>query len=98
AAPSGLTPEEVSALQPDLNLRFGPSPEEAFAELIDVEPLQQSVPAGVLAPIRVCWRTLGAAPDDYSVVVQIIGPENALVGTRWTYPGLGTYPTSRWEA
>lgn len=98
AAPSGLTPEEVSALQPDLNLRFGPSPEEVFAELIDVEPLQQSVPAGVLAPIRVCWRTLGAAPDDYSVVVQIIGPENALVGTRWTYPGLGTYPTSRWEA
>ena len=42
--PRPVSAEEVSALQPDLNLRFGPSPEEAFAELIDVEPLQQSVP------------------------------------------------------
>jgi 4-amino-4-deoxy-L-arabinose transferase-like glycosyltransferase len=98
AAPSGLSPAEVSALQPDLNLRFGASPEEAFAELIAVEPLQRSVPAGTMAPIRVCWRTLGPAPADYSVLVQIVGPQNALVGTRWTYPGLGTYPTSQWEA
>lgn len=97
APPAGLTAEEVSALQPDLSLRFGPSPAGAFAELIAVEPLQSSVVAGTLAPIRVCWRTLGAAPADYSVLVQLVGPQNALAGTRWTYPGLGAYPTSRWE-
>ncbi|HSM55874.1 MAG TPA: hypothetical protein VK879_06940 [Candidatus Sulfomarinibacteraceae bacterium] len=96
--PPALSAQEIEALGPSLDLRFGPSPEEAFARLVHVQPLQRSVDAGALAPIQVCWETLGAADRDYSVLVQIVGPDNQLVGSRRTYPGLGAYPTSLWSA
>ncbi|MFW6184411.1 MAG: hypothetical protein ACOC8X_11490 [Chloroflexota bacterium] len=98
APPQTLSPQEIAALEPSLDLHFGPSPEETFARLVRVQPLQRSVDAGTLAPIEICWETLGAADRDYSVLVQIVGPHNQLVGSRRTYPGLGTYPTSRWSA
>lgn len=97
APPTALATEQVEALGRSTGLRFGSSYKEAFAELIQVRPLERSVPAGSLAPIRVCLETLGAAARDYSLLVQIIGPENRLLGSRRTYPGLGTYPTSRWS-
>lgn len=97
APPTALPAQEVEKLGPATGLRFGLSYEQAFARLIQVKPLERSVLAGSLAPIRICWETLRTTERDYSLLVQIIGPENRLLGSRRTYPGLGTYPTSRWS-
>ncbi|HZD10570.1 MAG TPA: hypothetical protein VE553_04440 [Candidatus Binatia bacterium] len=97
APPQPLSEEEVAAFNPSLRLRFGPTSEEAFAELWEVRVLENSVPVGGLIPVRVCWHTLRRAERDYSLLLQVIGPENRFIAGRRTYPGLGTYPTSQWE-
>jgi hypothetical protein len=81
-----------SSESPELNWQFGD-----FARLVSVRPLEQSAAAGEALPVSVCWQTLGPAAEDYSFVLQLIGPENQIVGGRRTYPGLGSYPTSIWE-
>ena len=98
ARPQPLTAEQRESLGSSLGLHFGPSFEEAFAELVTVDVLQESVAAGDVAPVRVCWRTLRTAQHDYSLLLQIIGPREQLVAGRRTYPGLGAYPTSQWQA
>jgi len=97
APPEPLSEEQVAALGPSLNLRFGPTAEDAFAELIEVRVQERSVVSGGLIPVRVCYRTLKAAERDYSLLLQVIGPEDRFIAGRRTYPGLGNYPTSQWK-
>lgn len=68
-----------------------------FAELLSVTPASRSVNAGEVLPVEVCWRALGPADKNYTVFVQAIGPADAVVAGRYTYPGLGSYPTLLWE-
>ncbi len=91
APPHPLTAGEIAASEPSLGWRFG-----QVAELRTVAPLERSVVAGEVLPVRVCWHTLARAERDYSVLLHIVGPENWVVADRHTYPGLGSYPTSAW--
>lgn len=91
ARPEPLSQAEIAALGPIIGWQYG-----NFAELLTVEPLLPSVPAGQLAPIRLCWRALAPADKNYTLFVQLIGPQNGLAATRHTYPGLGSYPTTIW--
>ena len=50
-----------------------------------------------MIPIDICWRTLAQADRDYTVLVHIIGPNDSLIASRRTHPGLGLYPTSIWQ-
>jgi 4-amino-4-deoxy-L-arabinose transferase-like glycosyltransferase len=79
--------------QESIGWRFG-----RIAELAAVRPAQASVAAGDVLPVDVCWITLGRADKDYSVLVHMVGPEDQVVASRHTYPGLGSYPTSIWQA
>jgi 4-amino-4-deoxy-L-arabinose transferase-like glycosyltransferase len=92
APPRTLTETEISALPPATGWRFG-----SVAELHSVTPLERSVTAGNTLPVRICWRTLARAERDYSVLLHIVGPGNWVVAGRYTYPGLGSYPTSAWK-
>lgn len=84
---------DQAALPADaLGWRFGD-----FAELIGVTPAARSAAAGETLPVEVCWRVLAPADKNYTVFVQAIGPEEAVVAARYTYPGLGSYPTAIWE-
>jgi hypothetical protein len=47
-------------------------------------------------PVRICWQTLSPSDQDYTVLVHLVGPENQVVTSRHTYPGLGSFPTSKW--
>ncbi len=76
-----------------LNWQFGD-----FARLLNVTPVEETAAAGEVLPVTVCWQALGQAAEDYTVLLQLVGPENQVVGGRRTYPGLGSYPTSTWEA
>jgi len=84
--------DEAAVAGDALNWRYGD-----FAELLSVTPATRSVAAGDVLPVEVCWRALAPADKNYTVFVQAIGPNNAVVAGRYTYPGLGSYPTAIWE-
>lgn len=97
ARPVVLTAEEAEALEPGPGIRFAEPGGRPFAELLLVDVLQQSVTTGDVAPVRVCWRALAQPAKDYSLLLQIIGPQERRIAGRSTYPGLGAYPTSQWQ-
>ncbi len=94
AYPKMLSAEQLSPIigTEPRGLRFG-----EIAELQGVILDQKSATAGEVLPVQVCWRTLAEAEKDYSVLVHLVGPNNSVVASRHTYPGLGSYPTSLWE-
>ena len=57
---------------------------------------QRTVP-GNEVNVTLCWQALNATRTDYSVFVQLVGEANSIAGRRGTYPGLGSFPTSRWR-
>jgi hypothetical protein len=80
------------SVEPSLGWRIG-----EVAELSHVEPRTRSVAAGGVLEVDLCWRPLRLAERDYSFLVHLVGPENAIVARRYSYPGLGSYPTSVWD-
>ena len=81
-----------SSDEPKLGWLFGD-----FARLTNVTAVEQSAIAGEELPVSVCWETIGQATEDHTVLVQLVGPENQIVGRQRTYPGSGSYPTSTWQ-
>jgi len=90
--PAYAPPATVELGDPAINWRFG-----SIAELHSVEPLSRSATAGESLSIRICWRPLAQAQRDYSILVHLVGPNNQVVASRYSYPGLGSYPTSTWQ-
>lgn len=68
-----------------------------LAELISVTPAAPPAAAGDILPVEICWRTLATTDTNYTVFLHAVGPNNAVVADRYTYPGLGSYPTAIWE-
>lgn len=69
-----------------------------LAQIYAFEVSPQRLSAGDAATISLCWRVLSTTPNDYSVFVHVLGPANSIVGGRETYPGLGAFATSLWQA
>ena len=53
---------------------------------------------GEAIDVRLNWRGLKAWEDDYTVTVQLIGPDGRLHGQVDAWPVQGTLPTSTWKA
>ena len=92
-----LSEEEIADLPSPIGWRFGDTIEEPIAELISVTPNTMSTENQSIFIVEVCWRILAQAEDDYTVLLQIIGPDDMLVGQRRSYPGQGLLPTTQWE-
>lgn len=93
--PRPLEPNQVAELETSpgwRGWRYGD-----FAELVHLSLSTHSVNAGDLLPARVCWRTLARPDQNYTFFLQLVGPDNAVVAARYTYPGLGSYPTRIWQ-
>jgi hypothetical protein len=56
----------------------------------------QLQPGGPLT-VAVEWQSLGSIDEDYTVFVQLIGPDGRPHGQVDTWPVQGTYPTSQWS-
>ena len=67
------------------------------AELLSVTPAARSTVAGETLMVELCWRTLNPAAANFTVFLQAIGPDERVVADRYTYHGLGSYPTAIWE-
>ncbi len=67
------------------------------AELLSVRPLARSVAAGETLPVELCWRARGATQTNYTLFLHAVGPGESVVADRYTYHGLGSYPTAVWQ-
>ena len=92
ARPPFLDDTALVEKEPSLGWRYGD-----VAELIGVTPLARSAAAGQTLSVEICWRALNETETNYTVFLQAVGPGEAIVADRYTYPGLGSYPTAIWE-
>lgn len=96
--PQLLSPAGEAALPPAVGWRFLQEDRQPLAELISVEPLLTSTGVRTTLPVRSCWRALAEPEEEYTLLIQLIGPDDSVVANRYTYPGQGLYPTSVWQA
>jgi len=47
--------------------------------------------------ITLCWQALAPITHNYTVALEIVGPDGQGYGRLNTYPGRGNYPTSFWR-
>jgi len=92
-APPRLLDEAAPAARGEsLGWRFGD-----VAELVSVTPAARSAAAGETLPVEICWRALADTDTNYTVFLHAVGPDDTVVADRYTYPGLGSYPTAIWR-
>jgi len=86
-----MTPAAAQATVTPTDLTFGD-----VARLLGIALARESVAPGGTLSLRACWTALAPITEDYTVFVHLIGAENSRPGERYTYPGLGRFPTSLW--
>jgi hypothetical protein len=91
APPRLITPEAAAATVESEELVYG-----GTARLLGVLPLETSVTAGERLAVRACWEALAPMAEEYTVFVHLVGRNDVRVAERYTYPGLGRFPTSLW--
>ncbi|MGH2523516.1 MAG: hypothetical protein ACRDH2_13510, partial [Anaerolineales bacterium] len=64
-------------------------------ELLGLGPLEPARPGGEV-PITLCWRAAAPVARNYSILLEVVGPDGQGYGRLESYPGRGNYPTSAW--
>lgn len=57
----------------------------------------QPIRPGETLQLTLCWQALQPITANYSLFLEVIGPDVQGYGRLTTYPGRGNYPTSHWE-
>jgi hypothetical protein len=65
--------------------------------MLDVDVAVDAASPGDVIPVQIRWRALRRLTDDYTVFVQLVGPDGRLHGQVDAWPVQGTLPTSSWE-
>lgn len=90
APPPRLDPATVD-IPNRLDIDFG-----GQLRLLGYEIASETTPGG-LAPLTLYWQALKPMDTNYSVFAQLVDEKGQRVAGLDTYPGLGSYPTQRWE-
>jgi hypothetical protein len=61
----------------------------------DIRP--DRVRPGEHTHVSLCWEVLSQSRIPYITFIQIIGPDNAPYGFRFSHPGRGNAPTTSWQ-
>ncbi|NLE44847.1 MAG: DUF2723 domain-containing protein [Chloroflexi bacterium] len=69
---------------------------EGLIALAAAEVSSVSVHPGGIVPVTLHWRSLRAIDEDYTIFVQLIGPDGRLYGQVDAWPVQGSFPTSQW--
>jgi 4-amino-4-deoxy-L-arabinose transferase-like glycosyltransferase len=67
------------------------------ATLLGYTPSQEVVAPGGEVTVTLYWQPLGTPDRNYTIFLHLFGVDNAPVGGRDTYPGLGNDPTIYWR-
>ena len=76
----------------EINAQF-----DFFANLRGYSIDKTSVQPGDKLHIELYWEVTGQPPGDYLLFVHLIDGNGLMVTQRDTHPGLGRYPSSRWQ-
>ena len=66
------------------------------ARLVGIALNPPSAAPGEMLAIKACWEAVKPMDKDYTVFIHLVGRDDQRVGERYTYPGLGRFPTSLW--
>jgi hypothetical protein len=64
--------------------------------LLEAQVGRESARSGEIIPVTLRWRSLRAMDKDYTVFVQLVGPDGRLHGQIDMWPVQGSRPTSGW--
>ena len=64
--------------------------------LLSAEVGAEMIDPGGTVPVTLRWRGLQDMEEDYTVTVQLLGPDGRLHGQVDAWPVQGTFPTSQW--
>jgi hypothetical protein len=92
ARPPIISTDEASLVANRLEFNFGDK-----LELLGYELGVDRATVGQFVPITLYWRCLADMPQNYTVGLSLLGPENEPYGKLAAFPGHGNYPTSLWE-
>jgi hypothetical protein len=69
-----------------------------FGDAIELVGYNRPAPArpGQVTRITLCWQTAAPVSQNYTVFLEIVGPDGQGYGRLATYPGRGNYATSLW--
>lgn len=66
--------------------------------LLDLDVPSQTLTRGGMLDLTLRWQALSDIPEDYTVFVQLLDEQGALVAQIDAWPLQGTYPTSQWQS
>lgn len=89
--PIGSVQVEGEAISDAINFDYQVLLTEWLVDRAEMRP-------GETIDVRLTWRGLKEWEDDYTVTVQLIGPDGRLHGQVDAWPVQGTLPTSTWKA
>lgn len=92
ARPPLLSAAEVAALDSQLDFYISD-----VARLVSARVDPAAVQAGEPFTVTLCWEPSRRTDPPLTQFVQVVGQNDRLVGSRHSYPGLGSYPTSGWR-
>ncbi len=90
--PPLLSQADVQAIQNPLRVNF-----DNKAELLGYDVGKGRVRAGEAIAITLYWRCLSRMEHNYTLAVQVLGPDFQAYGGVNLYPGRGNFATSLWE-
>lgn len=91
ARPQLIPPAQAAATVEPVNLSYG-----GAAHLVGIALDSPSVSPGETLVLRACWKAVTPMTRDYTVFIHLVGRDDQRVAERYTYPGLGRFPTSLW--
>ncbi|HAL61294.1 MAG TPA: hypothetical protein DCP08_02680 [Chloroflexi bacterium] len=92
ARPPLLDEVDLQEVEHPLHVRFG----EAM-ELVGYKTDKDSLQPGQALTVTLHWRCLREMDENYTIAVQVLGPDYESYGGINTYPGRGNYATSLWR-
>ncbi len=92
AEPSPLSPADLQAIQNPLSINF-----DNKAELLGYDVGKGRVRAGEAIAVTLYWRCRGRMEHNYTLSVQVLGPDYKSYGGVNLYPGRGNFATSLWQ-
>jgi 4-amino-4-deoxy-L-arabinose transferase-like glycosyltransferase len=92
AEPPMLSSTDLQAIQNPLRVNF-----DNKAELLGYDVGRGRVRTGEAIAITLYWRCLGRMEHNYTLAVQVLGPDYGAYGGLNLYPGRGNFATSLWQ-
>jgi 4-amino-4-deoxy-L-arabinose transferase-like glycosyltransferase len=92
AEPPMLSSADLQAIQNPIGVNF-----DNKAELLGYDVGRGRVRASEAIAITLYWRCLGRMEHNYTLAVQVLGPDYQAYGGLNLYPGRGNFATSLWQ-